>query len=138
MRRPTSRQTGFSLVELVIVLSILGLLIAIGVPSVMSYMRTSRRVGAAQSLEGDFRYAHVVATTKQKTCIVVFASDHYDVKQVSPATTLLTRTMPRGVSCASTDTATFYAWGLTDPVTVTLSDQHDTSTVRLSSNGRIQ
>ena len=138
MRCRTGKETGFSLVELVIVLSILGLLIAIGVPSVMSYMRTSRRVGAAQSLEGDFRYAHAVATTRQKTCIIVFASNHYDVKQLSPATTLLTRDLPRGVNCASTDTATFYAWGLTDPVTVTLADQHDTSTVRLSSNGRVQ
>lgn len=48
-----------------------------------------------------------------------------------------TRELPRGVACASTDTATFYPWGLTESVTITVSDSRRSDVLRLSSNGSV-
>ncbi|HTO89890.1 MAG TPA: GspH/FimT family pseudopilin [Candidatus Sulfotelmatobacter sp.] len=137
MKSAARDERGFTLAELMVVISILGLLFALTVPTVSSFMRSSRLVGAAQTLEADIHYAHTIASTSRKTCIILFSGATYQVEQLNPTTTLLTREMPNGVSCSASDTATFYPWGLTDPVSVTVSDSHDSSVVQIASNGRV-
>jgi type IV fimbrial biogenesis protein FimT len=137
MRAQAQTHGGFSLVELMVVISLLGLLIAIGVPSILGFMRSTRLAGAETMLEADFHYARAVANSQRRTCQVRFSGDSYVVVQIAANDTLLRRTMPRGVACAATDTATFYAWGLTDPVTVTMSDADKTRILNLSTNGSI-
>jgi type IV pilus assembly protein PilE len=48
--RPPARQGGFSLTELLIVVVIVGVLAAIGLPAYQDYSRTSKRADAHQSL----------------------------------------------------------------------------------------
>ena len=131
------KANGFSLVELMVVVVVFGLLIAVAVPSTLGYLRSTRRVGAAHTLEADFHYAHSLAHKQGKTYEILFQPGSYVVAQVSPFTTILTRVMPRGVACTASDTAKFYAWGLTDPVTITMADASHSDTLRLSANGNV-
>jgi type IV fimbrial biogenesis protein FimT len=128
---------GFSLVELMIVISLFGVLVAIGVPSILGYMHSARINGAATTLEADFHYARSVASSQRRTCQVRFSGGSYVLLGVAAGDTILRRTLPGGMTLASTDTATFYAWGLTDPVTVTMSDHGKTQILALASNGSI-
>ena len=131
------KSNGFSLVELMVVMIVFGLLIAIAVPSMIGYLRSSRRVGAAHTLEADFHYAHSLAHEQGKTYQILFQPDSYAISQVSPLVTIRTRMMPRGVACTASDTAKFYAWGLTKPVTITMAGVSHSDTLRLSANGNV-
>lgn len=131
------RQKGFTLVEMCIVLGILGLLFATAVLGTSRLLRSHRLVGATNTLVSDLRYARVLATTQRRNFQIVFESGGYSVVRAAPPDTILRRQYPSGVSCTSSDAATFYAWGLAAPVTVTLANTSGSSVVQLSSNGNI-
>lgn len=131
------KSKGFSLIELMIVVVVFGMLIAIAVPTMSGYLRSNRRVGAAHTLEADFHYTHSLAHEQGKTYQILFQPGSYAIAQVSPFVTIRTRVMPVGVACTASDTAKFYAWGLTDPVMITMTDASHSDTLRLSANGNV-
>jgi hypothetical protein len=93
--------------------------------------------GASNTLVADLRFGHSLASTQRKSYQILFSGSSYTLCSVSPLTTITTRTLPRGVTCASSGTATFYAWGLTTPVTVRMIAGRDTSAVLLGANGGV-
>jgi type IV fimbrial biogenesis protein FimT len=72
-RRARADRSGFTLVELVVVLALLGLLIVLAVPAYISYISNQRLIAAAQTLVADLRMARQEAVTRRATVIVTFA-----------------------------------------------------------------
>ena len=128
---------GFSLVELAIVVGVFGILAAITVPTMSGFLRSSRLQGAATTLVSDLRYAHALASAQRKTFAVTFSASSYSVVCLSPLATVRSRSLPRGVACVAPDTARFYAWGLTEPATITISDHNHSNVVRLLTTGSV-
>ena len=131
------RSGGYSLIEMMMAMAIFGLIAAMSVLGVSSFIRSSRLTGASNTLAVDLHYARMLATTKQSTYQIRFSPSSYQVIRVSPASTLLTRQMPLGTTCAASDTATFYPWGLADSITVTVTNSNGTSTLKVGANGRV-
>ena len=131
------KEDGFTLLELTIIVGLLGVLFAIAAPAVSGYLRSSKVTGASNALVADLRYGRSLASTQRKSYQILFAANSYTLCSVSPLTTVTTRTLPRGVTCTSSGTATFYAWGLTNPVTVRMVAGPDTSAVILGANGSV-
>lgn len=136
-RAPNRTQHGFTLVEMVITIAIMGIMLGITAPAVSGYLRSSRLNGAANKLVADIHFARTLAREQRRTFQIRFASDRYSIVGVSTSNTVATRVLPPGVDCTPSDTATFYAWGLTDPVVVKMSNAHDSSMVRVSANGNV-
>jgi prepilin-type N-terminal cleavage/methylation domain-containing protein len=133
--RPDAK--GFSLLELMVVVGVFGLLVAVTIPGVSSYLRATRIKGAANTLAADLRYARSLSSAQRKTYAVMFNSSTYSLVRMSPLGVVRTRTLPRGIACTAPDTANFYAWGLTDPVAITVSDHDRSKIVRLSATGSV-
>jgi prepilin-type N-terminal cleavage/methylation domain-containing protein len=64
--------TGFTAVELLIVIAVIGLMSAVAVPSLLSYMPKSRLNGAARTVAGDLMSARMAAVKKNCKAIVEF------------------------------------------------------------------
>ncbi len=128
---------GFTLTELLIVVSVMGLLIAFGVPSMSGYIRSTRLTGATNMMIADIHYARSLATAKRRTYQVAFDSLGYSIAQASPWDVIRSRELPRGVNCAATDTVTLFAWGLTTPTTITVNGHDGTKTLQVSANGSV-
>ena len=137
MAPATQKRNGFSLTELMVVVAVAGILFAIAYPSMSHYQRTIKLSGAARMLEGDIHNAISIANAQRTTYQIVFQSGSYVIRQASAVNALQTRQMPPGVSCAATDTARFFAWGLASPVTVTMTNSNGSKTVRILANGRV-
>jgi prepilin-type N-terminal cleavage/methylation domain-containing protein len=137
MAHPTQKRNGFSLTELMVVLAVASILFAIAYPSMSRYQRTVRLSGAARVLEGDIHNAASIANAQRTTYQIVFQAGSYVVQQASPVNAIQTRQMPPGVTCAATDTARFFAWGLASPVTVTMTNSNGSTTLRILANGRV-
>jgi len=138
MKTATPTRNGFSALELMVVLIVAGILFLIAYPSMSHLMRTERLSGAARVLEGDIHNGVALAGAQRATYQIVFSAGSYVLRQASPVANVQTRTMPTGVTCASTDTARFFAWGLASPVTITLTNTAGKQTLRILSNGRVQ
>lgn len=137
MRATARQRNGFSAVELMIVLVVSGILFAIAFPAMSRLLRTTRLAGASRTLESDIHDAVAIANAQRTDYQIVFSSSSYVIRQASPVNIIQTRQLPTGVTCAATDTARFFAWGLAKPVTITMTNMNGSQTLRILANGRV-
>ncbi|MBI5169265.1 MAG: GspH/FimT family pseudopilin [Candidatus Eisenbacteria bacterium] len=138
MTAPHHSNKGFTLLELMIVLVVLGVVAAMVAPPVAGMLRSSRLAGATNTLVSDIYYARSLANQQRRTFTILFTdSVHYTLARTSPAQVYRTRALPRGVRATATDTVTFYAWGLTEPVAVTLRADSSSRVLRVGANGSV-
>lgn len=137
MSRRQPSPAGFSLVELLVALTVLGLLFAAGLPAVSGYLRASRVAGAMNTLIADLHQTRSLASMRRQTYGIAFDSGLYRIVETATGTAVRSRTLPRGVACSAPDTATFFAWGLTSPLSITLAEGGVTRTVQLNANGSV-
>ncbi len=69
-------ESGFTLVELIIVMAIFGILTAIAIPNFISIMPKYRLNGAARQVMGDLMAARMKAVSLNKKVKVFFFNDH--------------------------------------------------------------
>ena len=67
---------GFSIAELMTVVSLIGILAAIGIPSFLSFQPSMRLNGAARELLGKLMWARAYAVQNNNTSVVTFLTDH--------------------------------------------------------------
>ena len=137
MRTHRHDASGFSLAEILVVLVVFGILAAVTVPGVSGYLRSARVEGAAGTLAADLRLARSLASAQRSSYAMTFDGDSYSLVRVSSSEVVLRRKLPRGVAFTAPDTTTFFAWGLTEPATLTITDERRTSTVRLLATGSV-
>jgi type IV fimbrial biogenesis protein FimT len=68
------RTSGFSLVELLIALTVLGLILAIGIPGYASFRDTLAQQQARGQLIADLRYARQTSVTRHRSVVVAFGN----------------------------------------------------------------
>jgi type IV fimbrial biogenesis protein FimT len=147
------RVEGFTLIELVIVISILSLISVIAVPNLLDWRNSAKLRGAAGNLKGDLELAKLKAIQVNDTVVVHFTENGYKVfKDDGPPSGLYDagedlysdRTLPAGVKIDLVKTnfddgsARFKGRGTADPGSAVLVNSKGTEkTVTVSSLGRI-
>lgn len=137
MERHQRGVRGFTLVEMMVVLVVIGLILLATIPAVSSYMKSSRLAGSASMLASDLHYARALANSQHTAYEMRLSTGGYSLVRLQPATTVLTRTLPRGITIGTVDSTTFYSWGLTEPAVITLQQPDRSKVVRLSASGQV-
>lgn len=128
---------GFSFLEMSWVMVCMGIILAIAIPSFTHYMRSSRLVGSSNELLSDLYYARSLAVSKRQTYRVEFDADQYRIIEVSTGDIIRERSLPSGLAFAASADPNFYAWGLADPVNISISGTAGTKNLALSANGNV-
>jgi len=140
-------KTGFTLIELMIVIAIMGILSAIAVPNFMHYMAERRLNGAARMVMSDLMNARTLAVTQNRNVQVAFqtsASTYYTYDALGTAATrnIQTGFGYRDVTVSGNNNPTFAPTGRLSGITactITLTSAALTQQkeVKVSSAGRV-
>ena len=147
------KSEGITLIELLMVISIFGLIAAFAAPSLLSWRSNARLRGAASNLKGDMELAKLKAIQINDTVLIHFAQGKYTIfKDEVPTNNVYdagedlygNRTLPPGVKIDLVKTnfdgecARFKGRGTADPGSAILVNASGTEkTVTVSGLGRI-
>lgn len=134
---------GFTLIELVVAIAVLGILAVVAAPAIGDYVATQRLKGAAEELQTDLQFARMESVQKNSVVTVTLASTGYTVAR--GATTVKSVTFGGGsnVSAGATMVAVFDPVRATATITngpdVTVANAATARTLRvsLSTMGRV-
>ena len=142
-------QAGFQLIELVIIVAIIGLLAAISVPFLVSYMRATQLKGSAETVASWLNQGRQLAIrSNQSICANVNGSGmHYRIGGCAGALWIGSGVqtnssgyvpLPAGITLSVTAPPIFnYLGAATPAATYTISHAGRTTTVTVSATGRI-
>jgi prepilin-type N-terminal cleavage/methylation domain-containing protein len=80
------RQAGFSLIELIVVVALIGILAVLGMPQMISYWRTSTTTAAAQELAAAVNRARQLAISSNTNYCATVSGSHISYKSNTSTT----------------------------------------------------
>jgi type IV fimbrial biogenesis protein FimT len=143
---------GFSIGELMTVVSLIGILAAVGIPSFLSFQPSMRLNGAAREVLSRLMWARAYAVQNNNTSVVTFLNDHSfqifndangngSVDATETITINLQTNYPDVIFTVSgtSSTPTFSGRGTaTADTTVTISNPSGSKTVGVSPTGNVK
>jgi prepilin-type N-terminal cleavage/methylation domain-containing protein len=134
---PTGRPRGFTLLEILVVLTVIGLILALAVPAYSKLAPRLRLLAASHQLLANLRHAHSVAISRQQTVSVALvpaaATGTIGVDERAPAVSVAATT-----NSGETTTVRFYADGSATPARISLSDGAQQTVLRIDAlTGRV-
>lgn len=120
-KRRIRHDAGYTLAEMMIVVSVIGILTAIAVPAFTGYLRHTRLDGCRNQLVSDIYYARSLAIAQRKTFAIRFTDSQYQIVDTTNGSVVRTTNAAPGVTFAASANPNFYAWGLSDASNITVS-----------------
>jgi len=132
-------KSGFSLMELMIVVAVMGIVSAIAAPNYIDYMANERLKGAARMVMSDLMLARAKAVTQNINVTVAFTSN-YSYTITGDATARDIRNDYYDVTFSASANPIFYPRGTTGGTTVTLTSARTGASkcVMAASTGRVK
>ena len=134
LRLPAS-QRGFTLVELMVLIGIIGLIAAIGVPTFNGYLRANRIDSVADRLAADMALARAVAVSQGRIIRLDCVATGYTVTDPISGRSYRDRTFDGDVQLLDTVTVDFFPWGAAEATVLTLSNGSQQRQVRVLPTG---
>ena len=128
---------GFTLIETMVLVAIIGVLVGLTIPSFASYLAKQKVIGARSELMADLQYARSLAIARRTTFRIDFQAGQYQLILPGPDEIIRQNTAPDGVTYTADTNPSFYPWGLSDACNVQVSNFKKTSTVSLLPNGTV-
>ena len=134
-RTPHSR-AGFTLIEIMIIVVIIGVLAGLTIPAFMGYFQRQKLIGVQRELMADIAYARSLAIARRTTFRIVFNANNYQLVDPGAGDQVLRqRQMPDGIILNADGNPNFYAHGLADAANILIDGSWDDNVVQLLPNG---
>lgn len=120
---------GFTMVEMLVIIGIVGLIAAIAVPGFSSYLRSNRLVTSADRVAADMNFTRTLAIAQGRVLQFVGSAGGYQVIDPMDASIVRDRTFEGSVQLDAAYTINFFPWGAAESNTLTLGAGADSCSV---------
>ncbi len=141
MRTSTAKigNGGFTLVELMVALIVLGLALTITVPNVQRSLDRAKTDGALSELQSDLKLAISTARATGRAVRIEFGADGYRIVDAVDTTRVYrTQTMHSGVAIQASGNPVIFPWGQVQPANVQLNGHDNQHSIQILPTGRIE
>lgn len=137
--RTGNHSGGFSVIELMVAIVILGIALAIATPNFSRSLRIAQADRAQSELQSDIRLAMSTARARGRAVRLVFNDSGYVLMDASDSTVVRTRAFSTGISIASSADPLIFPWGQVQPanLSITCPSSGDAHSLTLSPSGRL-
>jgi type II secretion system protein H len=137
-RRPRDR-SGFTLVEILVVLGIVGIGLALAAPAFNSSMQRARFERATTELQSDLRLALSTAKATGRAVLLDFDAGGYRLVDATDSTRVYrNREFGPGVRMLASGSPLVFPWGMVQPAQVSVVTSHRDGEFLILPTGRLE
>lgn len=139
MKRHLADRTGFTLVEIMVAIGILGIALAIAVPSFRGTMDRARVDRVESELQSDLRLALSHAKATGRAVRIQFDETGYRVVDATDSTRVIRqRDYEAAIRVTASGNPLVFPWGMVQPADLNVSHRAGSHTVMILPTGRIE
>lgn len=139
MKTSPRNQRGFSLVEIMVTLSIMGIVLAIAVPGFRSSMTRAQFDRATTELQSDLRLAVSTAKSTGRAVLFDFRADGYRLVDATDTTRVYrSRELASGIRLNASGSPLVFPWGMVQPANISVTGPHDDKDYQILPTGRLE
>ncbi len=132
------KNQGFTLVELMVILGLLGLLISISVPSMQGYLRANRLDVTCDQLTSDLALTRSLAVARGRVLRFSATTAGYTITDPGTGALIRQRAFDGDVTLGAVAQADFFPWGAADATILDLGNGCQTRTVNILPTGLVE
>jgi len=133
-----NKRRGFSMVEMMVVIAVVGVIAAVSAPPIFQYVQSNRFQTTTDRMAADLQYARTLSVSS--SVILRFTSTEAGYQLTNPNTgdVIREKQFSHGMSLTINQSADFYPWGMADATVFNLSHGEDTKQLTLMPTGIVE
>ncbi len=135
---PMRGRTGFTLVEMMVLVGIFGLVVALAIPNVASYVRSNQLDTSVDRMAADLNLARTMSITNGRIFRLTTTEAGYRLVDTFSGEVLRDRSFDGDVALEAADSAQFFPWGMADAKVFNLSSRVGDRSINLLPTGVVE
>ena len=129
---------GFSLVEMMMVVLLIGLISSIAAPPMFRYLQSSRLQTTADKMAADLQFARSLSIANGVILQFSTTEAGYILRDPSDGSVLRTENFDGGMQLAAAQNTFFFPWGMADATTFTMNGHGQTRQINVLPTGIVE
>jgi prepilin-type N-terminal cleavage/methylation domain-containing protein len=138
MPRLKSTRQGFTLIELMVIIAIVGVIAGISAPPIFRYVNSNRLETHADRLAADLQYARTLSISQGTILRFTSTPDGYQLTNAVTGDIIREKAFENGLGLETDQTADFYPWGMADPAVFNIKNSTGAMVVNLMPTGIVE
>ena len=129
---------GVSLVEIIVVISVVGIIASISAPPIFQYVQSNRLQTTSDRMAADLQYARSLSIASSEILRFTSTAAGYELTNPNTGDVIREKAFTHGMSLPANQSADFFPWGMADATIYSLSNGSDTKQVTLLPTGIVE
>ena len=131
-------RAGFTLVEMMVLVGIFGLVVALSIPNVASYVRSNQLDTSVDRMAADLNLARTMSITNGRIFRLTTTEGGYRLVDTISGEVLRNRSFEGDVALDTADSAQFFPWGMAEAKVFNLTSSVGDRSINLLPTGVVE